>query len=561
MKLRDLFVRIGFDVDSKPIKDLDAGIKDLKSSILAISGVTVAAAGALLALVKTTANAGSDAKKMSQSLGLAVETFQELEYAASLSEVSTEEFQVAMRQLSNSAHDASMGMQTYARAYKILGISVTGANGKLKDSDQLLAEIADKFSRMPDSLEKTALANDLFGRSGAFLIPLLNKGSAGIADLRQEARDLGVVMSIEDVEAADEFGNSVTRLMATIRGIKNQIGLGLLPVLTEVIRKVQEWIIANRQLIRSVMADWVKRLAGFIKVMYSIIKGAVDAVIDLAEAFGGLNRVLVITSILMATFIGLKTLYSIGLIIRAVYGLATAFWSLTAAQMASKAAAVAWPVLIGAAFVALGLILEDIIAYFQGRKSITGLLIEAFEKRFPTAFNATRKVLEFFRDGLLGIWEIIKGFALAFAGLAHFDLGAIKAGLNQVWQVFADSFAAIGKTIKDAFITAFDFISGTSAFKVVAGLIGKAWDFVQWGGGAIMAPFTSSPANAPVSSPSSISNVNAPQSISVNAPVSINVPPGTPPEEVGSRVQAGVSDGIDRVVRQAYWALKPQTEW
>jgi hypothetical protein len=48
---------------------------------------------------------------------------------------------------------------------------------------------------------------DLFGRSGANLIPLLNQGSEGITELEQKARELGVTMG----EEAFAEGNALRR--------------------------------------------------------------------------------------------------------------------------------------------------------------------------------------------------------------------------------------------------------------------------------------------------------------------------------------------------------------
>lgn len=59
----------------------------------------------------------------------------------------------------------------------------------------MLGDIAEKFATFRDGPEKAALAIELFGKSGADMIPNLNKGSAGMEELRTEAERLGVVFS------------------------------------------------------------------------------------------------------------------------------------------------------------------------------------------------------------------------------------------------------------------------------------------------------------------------------------------------------------------------------
>lgn len=65
-----------------------------------------------------------------------------------------------------------------------MGIKVQDANGNLKSSDQLLKEVAGKFAGYQDGAAKAALAQELFGRSGAELMPLLNAGAEGISAIQ-----------------------------------------------------------------------------------------------------------------------------------------------------------------------------------------------------------------------------------------------------------------------------------------------------------------------------------------------------------------------------------------
>jgi hypothetical protein len=80
---------------------------------------------------------------------------------------------------------------------------------------------------------KTALAVELLGRSGADLIPLLNGGAAGLAEMRAEAEQLGLVISAEAGRAAEQFNDDITRMGAAVRGASIEVGTQLLPVLTD----------------------------------------------------------------------------------------------------------------------------------------------------------------------------------------------------------------------------------------------------------------------------------------------------------------------------------------
>jgi hypothetical protein len=57
----------------------------------------------------------------------------------------------------------------------------------------------------------------LFGKSGATLIPFLNQGKAGIKELGEEAERLHVTMTTEGVEGAGEGQPAATPLPSVAR--------------------------------------------------------------------------------------------------------------------------------------------------------------------------------------------------------------------------------------------------------------------------------------------------------------------------------------------------------
>ena len=54
-------------------------------------------------------------------------------------------------------------------------------------------ESIDALAAMDDETARNAAANEIFGKSAAELLPLLNSGSDGIKELMQEADAYGMV--------------------------------------------------------------------------------------------------------------------------------------------------------------------------------------------------------------------------------------------------------------------------------------------------------------------------------------------------------------------------------
>jgi hypothetical protein len=229
---------------AKMKKELDASLKNTQSwgarigkitKSIAIGGIAGGAAftAGLVALTKGAIDSADALSKQSQSIGMAIEDLSALQYAADMSGVSSEQLGVGLKKLSQTAVDAFQGIGAGADAFEALDISVKDSEGNLKNNAKLLDELADRFSSLPDGANKTALAMDIFGKSGADLIPLLNGGSDGIRLFREEAERLGLVIDSETGKAAEVFNDNISKLNKSLEGLGLRIAKDVLPALNE----------------------------------------------------------------------------------------------------------------------------------------------------------------------------------------------------------------------------------------------------------------------------------------------------------------------------------------
>lgn len=134
-----------------------------------------------------------DIAKSADKIGVTTDALQELRVAADLSGVSTSQLDTALSRFARTASDARNGLSTAERAFDAVGVSVTDLDGNLKPIDALLSEVADGMAGMGDATQRAATAQELFGRSGTQMVNLLAAGGAGIEQMRQQARELGIV--------------------------------------------------------------------------------------------------------------------------------------------------------------------------------------------------------------------------------------------------------------------------------------------------------------------------------------------------------------------------------
>ena len=204
-----------------------------------MAGASIAALGVgITALVLPVARVGDEFFKLSQKTGVSVEALTALDYAAKLSDVSTEGLTKGLQRLSVALFDSRFDGAEGSKALQALGVAATDAHGQIRPTEQVLLDLAEKFADMPDGADKAALAIKLFGREGLNLIPFLNQGREGITALMEEAQRLGLVMSEDVARASEVFNDNLTRLSAIFEGVQRQIGAAVIPVLADFTEQV-----------------------------------------------------------------------------------------------------------------------------------------------------------------------------------------------------------------------------------------------------------------------------------------------------------------------------------
>lgn len=199
----------------------------------AAATAALAAGAAITVLTKKSIDQADALGKMSTRTGIAVEDLSKLQYAAGLSGTSIEAVENATKRLAVVQAEAAAGTKTQAEVFERIGISATDASGNLRSTSDIIGDVADKFATYEDGAGKAALAQELFGKSGAALIPLLNNGRDGLAALGDEAEALGLVIGTDTAKQAELFNDNMDRLTSSAEGFGNQVAAALLPTLND----------------------------------------------------------------------------------------------------------------------------------------------------------------------------------------------------------------------------------------------------------------------------------------------------------------------------------------
>lgn len=205
------------------VEQISTAIATAKNALAGLGAVTSVAGFA--ALVDKTIESAAEMHRLSQRTGVAVESLSALKSAAKFTGTSMDEIGGAMQKLSKGMVDATEDGGKTGQALKLLGISVKDASGKMKSADQVTLEVAKSLEQYKDGAGKTAVVMDIFGKSGANLLPMLTELA--------EKGNLNGKITTEQAKQAYEFEKALAKLKNQFTGMFNALALDLIPVISK----------------------------------------------------------------------------------------------------------------------------------------------------------------------------------------------------------------------------------------------------------------------------------------------------------------------------------------
>lgn len=428
MAARDLLIRLVGDSSSaqRAMKEAEGSAEKMggtlgKVGAVAAAGIAAVGAGAIAVgadSLKAFGNVAGAVAKLQRLTGGSAEDMSRLAFEA-------KETGVSQETLEKSLGKVSKAMVSNNKLFDQYGIATKDAKGNLLPLNDVMANAAEAFSHMENGAAKNNLALQLFGRSGLEMLPMLNRGRDGLAELSKESDKFGLTLGQKSVDAYKKNVIAGREMHAALEGLKVQIGEKLMPVVT----KITTWLSEH---LPQAMA-FVKRALDALQPAFDFLAAAVQVAFE------------VVSKIVGFLMDHKDVLVAVGIGILATLVPAFIAWAAGAASAAVATIAATWPILaVGAAIAAL---VEGIIYAYHHFK--------------------------FFR-------EAIEGIKLAFEYLWHVA-GAAWDWIKGKWGEAVSVFSVIWDAIKTGFAKVEGWI--TAPFRAAFNAVATLWNSTVGGFG------------------------------------------------------------------------------
>lgn len=212
------------------LRTLGQSLDGLSSKFRSFTGIAGALGGALsltafAGFIKHSIDAADELYLLSQKTGTAVKELGGLQFAA-------EQNGTKLEYVANAAKKLSGNIADHPELFRKFGITA-------KDTTGALVQMADIFQRMPDGVEKSALAVKLMGKNGAELIPFLNQGSAALKEQVDQGLRYNPVTE-ESARQANKFNDQLKELEASSNKLGVSVANELLPGLVSTTSQMVE---------------------------------------------------------------------------------------------------------------------------------------------------------------------------------------------------------------------------------------------------------------------------------------------------------------------------------
>jgi hypothetical protein len=175
-------------------------------------------------------------------LGITARAYQEWQYVAEQTGTSIETVGRAFPVLARNMLAGGHGATSAAGAFHELGVATRDAEGHARSQEDVFGDVIGALSRVTNQTQQAAIAQRIFGRSGAELLPLIRQAPGEVDRLRRRFQELGGGLSGDVVENADAADQALRDVDVAVGGLRSELVAQFLPSVIETARQIGTFV-------------------------------------------------------------------------------------------------------------------------------------------------------------------------------------------------------------------------------------------------------------------------------------------------------------------------------
>lgn len=248
----------------------------------AIVGASAVVVGGLTKMAEKTASYADDIDEMSVQLGMSKKGYQEWKYVLDQTGTSIESMKTGMKTMTASMASLAEGGKKGKDTLGELGITIDDL--KNKSQEEIFEQSIIALQKMPAGYEKARLAQQLFGKQGQALLPILNATKGSLGEMKEEANRLGLVMSDSAINGGAKLGDAMDALKMASGALFNRLGSALLPIIQKVVDLIMKNMPTIQKIFDTLAPVLAKMLGDLLPPLLQLIEQVLPILMELFNA-------------------------------------------------------------------------------------------------------------------------------------------------------------------------------------------------------------------------------------------------------------------------------------
>ena len=263
------------------MQDVGGKIEGVGQKLAPLSAAAAGIVASLAGLGYAAITGADDLNTLAKQTGLSTAEIQKMQYASDLVDVSFDSIAGALRKLKSKMDPAN-------ETFKQLGVSVTNADGSLRDASDVFYDSIDALSKIENETERDQVAMELLGKSADELAGIIDDGGAAMKQFGKDAEDLGLILDQETLDSLNEMNDTIDTLKARFTKAFAKLGATVAKVFGPALAKAADFAQKLSDKIANLSPEQVK-LASTIAGVVAVIA---PLTIGIGKVVGGIGKVM-----------------------------------------------------------------------------------------------------------------------------------------------------------------------------------------------------------------------------------------------------------------------------